>query len=87
MRKLALLGAAALLSVGCAYAEDTTVIHKDAGPGVGRDHQRTDVLRQVQALRRLIEVVIGRLEGLHQMSILAINGPTTAPVRSNPPRS
>jgi hypothetical protein len=34
MRKLALFGAAALLSVGCAYAE-TTVIHKDAGPGVG----------------------------------------------------
>jgi hypothetical protein len=35
MRKLALFGAAALLSVGCAYAEDTTVIHKDAGPAVG----------------------------------------------------
>jgi hypothetical protein len=35
MRKLALFGAAVLLSVGCAYAEDTTVIHKDAGPGVG----------------------------------------------------
>jgi hypothetical protein len=34
MRKLALLGAATLLSVGCAYAE-TTVIHKDAAPGVG----------------------------------------------------
>ncbi|MEA2859484.1 MAG: hypothetical protein QOC72_1523 [Methylobacteriaceae bacterium] len=34
MRKLALFGAAALLSVGCAYAE-TTVIHKDAAPGVG----------------------------------------------------
>ena len=35
MRKLALFGAAALLSVGCAYAEETTVIHKDAGPAVG----------------------------------------------------
>jgi uncharacterized protein YcfJ len=35
MPKLALFGAAVLLSVGCAYAEDTTVIHKDAGPGVG----------------------------------------------------
>jgi hypothetical protein len=35
MRKLAFLGAAVLLSVGCAYAEDTTVIHKDAGPAVG----------------------------------------------------
>jgi hypothetical protein len=34
MRKFALFGAAVLLSVGCAYAE-TTVIHKDAGPGVG----------------------------------------------------
>ena len=34
MRKLALFGAAVLLSVGGAYAE-TTVIHKDAGPGVG----------------------------------------------------
>ncbi|MBV9066831.1 MAG: hypothetical protein JO004_13840 [Methylobacteriaceae bacterium] len=35
MRKLALFGAAALLSVGCAYAEETTVIHRDAGPAVG----------------------------------------------------
>ena len=34
MRKIALFGAAVLLSVGGAYAE-TTVIHKDAGPGVG----------------------------------------------------
>jgi hypothetical protein len=34
MRKLALFGAAALLSVSGAYAE-TTVIHKDSGPGVG----------------------------------------------------
>lgn len=35
MHKLALFGAAALLSVGCAYAEDTTVIHRDAAPGIG----------------------------------------------------
>jgi hypothetical protein len=35
MRKLALFGAAALLSIGCAYAEDTTVIKRDSGPGVG----------------------------------------------------
>jgi hypothetical protein len=34
MRKLALFGAAVLFSASCAYAE-TTVIHKDAGPGVG----------------------------------------------------
>jgi len=35
MRKLALFGAAALMSISCAYAE-TTVIHRDAGPpGVG----------------------------------------------------
>jgi hypothetical protein len=32
MRKLALFGAATLLSIGCAYAEETTVIHRDAGP-------------------------------------------------------
>jgi hypothetical protein len=35
MRKLALVGAATLLSIGCAYAEDTTVIKRDSGPGVG----------------------------------------------------
>jgi hypothetical protein len=35
MRKLALFGAAALLSISCAYAEDTTVIKRDSGPGVG----------------------------------------------------
>ena len=35
MHQLALFGAAALLSVGCAYAEDTTVIHRDAAPGIG----------------------------------------------------
>ena len=35
MHKLALFGAAVLLSVGCAYAEDTTVIHRDAAPGIG----------------------------------------------------
>jgi hypothetical protein len=35
MHKLALFGAAALLTVGCAYAEDTTVIHRDAAPGIG----------------------------------------------------
>ena len=35
MHKLALFGAAALLSAGCAYAEDTTVIHRDAAPGIG----------------------------------------------------
>jgi hypothetical protein len=35
MHKLALFGAAALLSVGCAYAEDTTVSHRDAAPGIG----------------------------------------------------
>jgi hypothetical protein len=35
MHKLALFGAATLLSIGCAYAEDTTVIHRDAAPGVG----------------------------------------------------
>jgi len=35
MHKLALFGAAALLSVGCAYAEDTTVIHREAAPGIG----------------------------------------------------
>ncbi|MGA8601570.1 MAG: hypothetical protein WB663_09265 [Beijerinckiaceae bacterium] len=35
MHKVALFGAAALLSVGCAYAEDTTVIHRDAAPGIG----------------------------------------------------
>ncbi|MBV8848370.1 MAG: hypothetical protein JOZ16_02165 [Methylobacteriaceae bacterium] len=34
MRKLALFGAAVLLSVGGAYAE-TTVIQRDAAPGVG----------------------------------------------------
>jgi hypothetical protein len=34
MRKLALFGAAALLSISCAYAEET-VIHRDSGPGVG----------------------------------------------------
>lgn len=31
MKKLALIGAASLLTIGCAYAE-TTVIHRDAGP-------------------------------------------------------
>jgi hypothetical protein len=35
MRKLALFGAATLLSIGCAYAEDTTVIKRDSAPGVG----------------------------------------------------
>ena len=35
MHKVALFGAAALLSVGCAYAEETTVIHRDAAPGIG----------------------------------------------------
>jgi hypothetical protein len=36
MRKLALSGAAALLSVSCAYAEETTVTHRDpVPPGVG----------------------------------------------------
>jgi hypothetical protein len=35
MRKLALVGAAALLSISCAYAEETTVIKRDSGPGVG----------------------------------------------------
>jgi hypothetical protein len=34
MRKLALLGAATLLSISCAYAEET-VIRRDSGPGVG----------------------------------------------------
>ncbi|GAC1330828.1 MAG: hypothetical protein NVSMB26_08600 [Beijerinckiaceae bacterium] len=32
MHKLALIGAASLLSIGCAYAEETTVIHRDAPP-------------------------------------------------------
>jgi hypothetical protein len=35
MRKLAFFGAAALFSISCAYAEDTTVIKRDSGPGVG----------------------------------------------------
>jgi hypothetical protein len=35
MRKLALFGAAAFLSIGCAYAEDTTVIKRDSAPGIG----------------------------------------------------
>jgi hypothetical protein len=35
MRKLALFGAATLLSIGCAYAEETTVIKRDAAPSVG----------------------------------------------------
>jgi hypothetical protein len=46
MRKLALFGAAALLSISCAYAEDTTVIKRDSGPGVGAppvEHRTTVV--------------------------------------------
>ena len=36
MRKLAFLSAAALLSISCAaYAEETTVIKRDAAPSVG----------------------------------------------------
>jgi hypothetical protein len=35
MRKLALLSAAALLSVGCAAYAEETVIKRDAGPSVG----------------------------------------------------
>ena len=35
MHKLALFGAATLLSISCAYAEETTVIKRDAAPAVG----------------------------------------------------
>ena len=34
MKNLAAIGAASLLTIGCAYAE-TTVIHRDAAPGIG----------------------------------------------------
>jgi hypothetical protein len=35
MHKIALFGAAAVLSIGCAYAEETTVIKRDSAPAVG----------------------------------------------------
>src|SRR5262249_18385684 len=67
-------------------------LHPDLA--IGRNHQRADVLRQVETLRRLIEVIIGRLEGLHQTPVLAITGQTRsagsippAPILTDHPRT
>src|ERR1700733_14855875 len=40
---------------------------------VGSDHESSDVFRKVQAIRRLLEVIVGRLEGLHQSAVPWIN--------------
>ena len=45
----------------------------DADLAIGRDHERSDVFRQIEAVRRLIEVVVRRLEGLHQSAVPWIN--------------
>ena len=45
----------------------------DADLAIGRDHERSDVFRKVEAIRRLLEVIVGRLEGLHQSAVPWIN--------------
>ena len=66
----------------------------DAHLAVGSDHERADVFRQVEAVRRLIEIVVRRLEGLHRSAVPCINlirgradrpGPT-APIVTDHPR-
>ena len=43
--------------------------HLDPDLAIGRHQERADVLRQVEAPGRLVEVIIRRLEGLHQTAV------------------
>ena len=70
--------------------------HLDPHLAVGRHQQRPDVLRQVELLRRLVEVIIRRLEGLHQNAVPRItvamedrpepSVPRPAPIVTDRPR-
>ena len=40
---------------------------------VRSDHERANIFREIEAARRLIEIVVGRLEGLHRSADLCIN--------------
>ena len=55
------------------FPESSSIDDLDADLAVGRDHERADVFRQVEAVRRLLEVIVGRLEGLHQSAVPWIN--------------
>ncbi len=40
---------------------------------IGRDHERADVFRKIEAIGGLLEIKVGSLEGLHQSAIPWIN--------------